>query len=562
MSIIKLIYVWILILAAGLACSVKLQASPASFSVGTISNLVDANAAPFNKVKPGDTILFEPGNRDFILIRNFTGIQGKPIIFCNIGGLVTIHTDHYFGISIQNCRFIRLTGTGSETDFYGFKITKVSNGGGVGITDMSSDFEIDHVSIENTSIGGIYAKTDPDCSFASTRGNYTQYNTIIHDNYIANTSDEGMYIGSTKYFGQTVNCDNKDTLLLPSLLDGVRIYNNIIKYSGWDGIQVSSASTDCQVFDNLIMYDSQRGTFGQMSGIMLGGGSKCDCYNNVISQGKGSGIESHGLGGYRIFNNIIVDAGRSFQPLDTSMMKYGIYITDISAQPDSSFHVMHNDIINPKSDGIRFLSVLSKGSFITSNAIINPGTYDYYERLHTSFSGQDSYVMLPDSSSDVFISNNYFSRTAADAGFEASGYALKANSPLVDAGNPDLKGIIFDGYHNPRIYGNAPDIGALEYNPNVLNINNRENNSEMKALVFPNPAKTWLTIRFQCRKETKVAFSVYNLQGNRLMNNDNACNSAGEKELKLNVTGLPAGIYIYQLKTKQQTVSGKFSKVN
>ncbi|MEI8048027.1 MAG: T9SS type A sorting domain-containing protein [Bacteroidota bacterium] len=558
----KIIYFCTLVLAIWLACTQKLYALPTSFSVDTLTNMVDANAAPFNQVKPGDTILFEPGNRDFILIRNFTGIQGIPIIFCNIGGLVTIHTDHYFGISIQNCRFIRLTGTGSETDFYGFKITRVSNGGGVGITDMSSDFEIDHVSIENTSIGGIYAKTDPDCSLASTRGNYTQYNTIIHDNYIANTSDEGMYIGSTKFFGQTVSCNDKDTLLLPSLLDGVRIYNNIIKFSGWDGIQVSSASTDCQVFDNLIMYDSQRETFGQMSGIMLGGGSKCDCYNNVISQGKGSGIESHGLGGYRIFNNIIVDAGRSFQPLDTSLMKYGIYITDISAQPDSSFHVMHNDIINPKSDGIRFLSVLSKGSFITSNVIINPGTYDYYERLHTSFSGQDSYVMLPDSSSDVFISNNYFSRTTIDAGFEASGYTLKGNSPLVDAGNPDLKGIIFDGYHNPRIYGKAPDIGALEYNPNVLNINNRENNSEMKPLIFPNPVKTWLTIHFRCTKEMNVALGIFNLQGNRLMSDDIAYRSDGEREIKLNVTSLHEGIYIYQLKTKQQTVSGKFLKVN
>jgi hypothetical protein len=103
-----------------------------------------------------------------------------------------------------------------------------------------------------------------------------------------------LYIGNSKYFGQVVNCNGVDTLLLPSLLNGVKIYNNIISYSGWDGIQVSSASSNCQIYDNLIMFDSQDEYFAQMSGILLGGGSKCDCFNNYITDGKGNGIESHG----------------------------------------------------------------------------------------------------------------------------------------------------------------------------------------------------------------------------------------------------------------------------
>jgi hypothetical protein len=97
----------------------------------------------------------------------------------NFGGDVIIDTDHYYGISIENCRYLKFTGTGNPNQTYGFKIKRVANGAGLGIGELSSDFEIDHISIENCLIGGLYAKTDPDCSLSSIRGNFTQFNTII-----------------------------------------------------------------------------------------------------------------------------------------------------------------------------------------------------------------------------------------------------------------------------------------------------------------------------------------------------------------------------------------------
>lgn len=525
------------------------------------TKLIDGAIAPFNQIKSGDTVLFEAGLRDYILIRNFSGSEGNPIIFINKNGIVTIDTDHYFGISIQNCRFVRLTGTGDQSNFYGFKITRVLNGAGIGANNLSSDFEIDHVSIENTSIGGIYAKTDPDCSFTSTRGNFTQLNTLIHDNYLSNIGNEGMYIGSTKYFGQNVNCNGKDTLLLPSVLTGVRIYNNIIKYTGWDGIQISSASSDCQVYDNIIMFDSQEEYFSQMSGIMLGGGSKCDCFNNYISSGKGSGIEIHGLGGNLIFNNVIIDAGRSFQPLDSSLMKYGIFVTDISVQVDSSFLILFNDIINPKSDGIRFTSVLSRNNLVASNIIINPGAYEYYERLNTSFTGEDSYVMFPNNSSDIKITNNYFARNTDKAGFSLTDFRLMPGSPLIDAGYRDTKGIAFDGFHKSRIYGATADIGMHEYNPTDI-INYFDKVISPKLIVFPNPARAELSIRFKNDVESTIFIGIYNLKGEKVIATMHRSYSGEGKEIIINVDSLPAGIYIYQLSLKDYTATGKFIKVD
>jgi hypothetical protein len=268
------LFVFLLLFSGWVFLFVPTPAHTQGLVVNCTTTLVDAASPPFNQVKPGDTLFFQSGTRDYLLIRDFQGSSENPIIFMNLGGEVIIDTDHHFGISMQNCRYIQLTGTGAVANFYGFKIQRVVDGSGIGIGGMSSDFEIDHVYIENAPIGGIYAKTDHDCSFTNTREKFTQFNTLIHDNYIAGSGDEGMYVGSSKYFGQTVKCNGVDTLLYPSLLNGVRIFSNIISYSGWDGIQVSSAATDCQVYDNLIMHDSQAEQTGQMSGILLGGGSK------------------------------------------------------------------------------------------------------------------------------------------------------------------------------------------------------------------------------------------------------------------------------------------------
>ena len=528
------------------------------FYVNTNTTMIDAQYAPFNEVKPGDTICFVEGQRAFILIRNFTGERVKPIVFINGKGRVIIDTDHHFGISIQNCRYIKLTGSGDKKFFYGFNISRVSNGAGIGIGSQSSDFEVDHISISNVLIAGIYAKTDPECSLTSTREKFTQFNTLIHDNYIENAGNEGLYIGSTKYFGQTVNCDGKDTLLMPSLLDGVKVYNNIIKYSGWDGIQVSSASSNCQVYDNMVLFDSQAEVNNQMSGIIIGGGSKCDCYNNFISQGKGNGIEIHGLAGLRVFNNIIIDAGKSFDPSDQSHMKYGIFVTDVSAQQDSSFYILFNTLLNPKSDGIRFTSIKTKNNLLASNAIINPGNYDYYENGNTRFKGQDAYIMMPDKESDVILKNNYLARNSDNAGFAVDGVSLSAGSQLIDAAWPDTQNVIFDYFHTSRPNGLLYDIGAVEYNA-TAGITGETIN---KPVLYPNPVKTWLTIQYKVETDSNVFAGIYNLNGALVLSREQKVTPGDIQSLQFNVTSLPPGIYIYSLRSAKLNTTGRFIKSN
>jgi hypothetical protein len=553
---IILIFLLVSLISPGNHC----EAQRAHFIVDSLVTMIDGDNAPFNQIAPGDTVFLSGGRRDFLLIRNIHGEPGNPVVFLNSNGVVVIDTDHYFGILVENCRFIRITGTGSDDNFYGFQINRVSRGAGVSISKLSSDFELDHVSVKNVLIGAIYAKSDPDCLFNSTREKFTQYNTVIHDNYIENAGNEGMYIGSSKYFGQKVHCNETDTLLLPSLLDGVSIYNNIINYACWDGIQVSSASNNCRIYDNLIMFDSQSGVFGQMSGILIGGGSKCDCYNNYIADGNGDGIESHGLGGYMIYNNVIENAGRDFFPLDPYQMKYGILVTDISVQSDSSFPILHNDIINPKSDGIRFLSLNSKQSLIASNVIINPGNFDFYETGNFGVKGIDSYVMEPDTSADIILKNNYFSRTPDSAGFVASSFSLRPDSRLIDAGYAGNTGITFDFYRHIRPYGNRVDIGAIEFNPAYMGISDNPFWPETSVKLFPDPVTTSFTIVFPVKARSKIVLNLYDLSGKQIEHKNLGTMEAGIHTQIISAVNLSQGIYLYRLRAGNQCFSGRFIK--
>ena len=536
-----------------------------SFTVTTDKVFLDALAAPFNTTKPGDTVYILAGQRLYLLLKNFQGSTNKPIVFINKGGQVLFDTDHYYGIAIQNCRYIKLTGTGSSDFFYGFKISRVANGAGVGISDLTSDFEIDHVSIANCKIGGFYAKTDPDCSGNTTREVFTQYNTIIHDNYIADVPNEGLYVGSTKYYGQNVTCNGSNVLLLPSLLDGVKIYNNIIVRSGWDAIQVSSASKNCQIYNNTILYDSQEGLDTQKSGILIGGGSQCDCYNNYIANGKGDGIESLGLGGYKIYNNVIVNAGLDYYPNDKTKPAHGIYLSDISVEKDSFFYVMNNTIVNPKSDGIRFSSTKSKNSIVASNAIINPGNFDYYENGSTSYHGIDSYVMLENSGTSISVRNNYFNRNLSAAGFEALQpitsplyFKLRSGSPLIDMADNEPKiAVSFDFLNAKRPNGIKSDIGAFEYDFSTA-IGSTAKNLYQQSELLQNPVIDILRISLTTEVADCINLEIFNAKGVLVHQPVLSEITAGKNVIETNISNLNTGIYFYLIRSDKYISSGKF----
>lgn len=527
-----------------------------SVIVDTSIRLVDGNVSPYNQLKPGDTIFLAAGERNKILFRYLHGAEGKPICIINKGGAVVISTNDYYAISVVHSSYFSISGTGEPSISYGIMIKKVLGGAGIGINDLTTDFELDHLSIENCLTSGIMAKTEPDCAFPQLRDHFIQMNTLIHDNYIAYTGNEGMYIGSASYSGKKMNCNGVDTVLYPPVLRGVQVYNNIVIHTGWDAIQVSSAVSGCAVYNNKITYDSQAEMNNQMAGILLGGGSKCECYNNRITDGKGVGIENHGLGGNRIFNNVIVNAGQSYRPDDPTAMKHGIFISDVSAQPDSSVYILFNTIINPKSDGIRFQSVKTRKNLIASNLIIHPGNFGHY--AVSGVSPEKAYIMISNPQADVAFKNNFLSQGFSQAGVSNTTYEPFAGSPLINAAYADSRNVNFDILGNLRPKGIYSDIGAFEY----------QGSPDSPALdqapvykLYPNPAQSVVSFRYTEFAGKKNIHSIYTSTGVLVSKQDYFALFTGIQELRSNVSFLPKGSYVYKVETSDSRITVRFIKL-
>ena len=386
---------------------------------------------------------------------NFHGDSINNIVFINCGGPVIVqNTDRPYVIKLGNCSFVRFTGTGNNTIKYGIKAVG-SRGSGLALDDKSTNYEIDHIEIANTGFAGIMAKTDPRCDLSTNLGNFTQYQTILHDNYIHNSGGEGFYVGHSFHKGYQTTCNGQHDTLFPNELKGVRIYNNLVDSSHWDGIQVGCATRDCEIFGNRITNYGVVSLNGQNSGIQISEGTTGKCYNNYIANGTGNGISILGTDNNSFFNNVIINPGLNFYPTDNTLRVYGIFCDDRTTVSGRSFNFYNNTIIHPKTDGIRFYSAMSKSNTFYNNLIAEPGSLGRY----SSSSLQNSFINTG-SSTSVLLSNNYYDSIMSEMHFVDTlhnNYRLLSSSPAIDYG------IIFDFDNNTRPAGNGFDAGAFEY---------------------------------------------------------------------------------------------------
>lgn len=516
---------------ASQTCIHQVYPPPSGFGTTIIDTIT------FPGILPGDVICLMAGKFHQILIRDIHGLPGKPVTFRNEGGQVIINNDTHYGISVRNCSFVDFTGNGHSEIQYGIFIQKVGNGGGITFEKLSTNISVSFFEIANVKLAAIIAKSDPNCTFESLRGNFTMYDVMIHDNYIHDVEAEAIYIGHSYYNGFIMNCDGTDTLVLPHVVEGVYVYKNVINRTGRNAFQIGSAFADCKIYDNLISYDSQAETYNQMGGIIIGGGSVCDCFNNRISDGKGSGIEVFGRGNFMIYNNLIEYPGREYQP-DTAHYvypKHGIFVKDVNTDPDAKIQIFHNTIISPKSDGILFTNENFTGSQIQNNIIINPGSYQEI--------GENAFVH--NNNIDLVISHNFFSLSNEEAMFNDclnNDYSLKLKSPAVDKGK-DLSDfdISFDYVYNSRPLGKGFDIGAYESDPDD------EDEETNNILVYPNPFTDKITVVFCQLNQGDVKMELFNLTGQKVFKKKVKNVPAGSNELEFTIVKLQDGIYLIRL---------------
>jgi len=511
----------------------------------------------------GDTICIMAGVRGPLYLKNIVGTAENPIVIINKGGQSIIDSDLTYGLKFAESKHIVLSGTGDQSVNYGIHIREVSNGYGLDIGSRSTDFEVEKLEISYAKTAGIVAKTDPNCIYEADRPNFTMFNLKIHDNYIHNIENEGMYIGSSFYLGQYIS--DCDTTFLPHIIDGVEIYNNRVEYTGWDGIQVGSALYGCAIHDNQIYKDSQAEETYQMSGIIINTGSSCNVYNNTIIDGKGTGILNQGTGGQYFYNNLIINAGRDYYPEDQTLkQQFGIFSKYTYIHPpDSSFHFYNNTIINPKSDGIRFMNSHSENNRFINNIILNPGAYDYYANLGSvNYEASDAYIHNYLDESDVFLLNNIFERSSKEQFFVDTlnyDYHLTTNAPAVNAGY-DLSslGITFDLDNYSRPYENYFDIGAYELQ--IITPINSIPITKKQIDISPNPASDYLILNFQLDKNQSLNLKFVSLDGRTFDVFSEKEFSKGENTKLISIAHLPKAEYILVLYNQTMRIAQKFQK--
>lgn len=369
----------------------------------------------------GSTIGIKGENRNAIYIKNFHGTAEQPFLFVNCDGQTTI-TSGSVGIKIHNSSFFRLSGTGSS-DKYGIKVS--SDLHGVQAEKGATNYEIDHIEISGARSIGFPARTNPDAEH--NRDNFVQRNTIIHDMYIHDVGNEGLYVGGSHW---------QDAGRKEPELRGVRIYNNIIENTGYDGLQVGSAIEDSEIYNNVVAnYGMKDVTFHQ-AGLMINPGTTGKIYNNKVKGGKGHAIFLTGFGN-DVYNNVVYNSART-----------GMYLADRGPLANQSYNIFNNTIVNSNDAAVKMTSSLSVNNIFYNNVLINTAG---------SIEG-----------GNFDVSNNFESNTIADAQFADAAnldFRPAANSPLIDAGTDisTVGQILLDYAFNTRITGGSIDIGAFEF---------------------------------------------------------------------------------------------------
>ncbi|MBX2898329.1 MAG: tandem-95 repeat protein [Cyclobacteriaceae bacterium] len=402
-------------------------------------------------VQPGDVICIQAGSKGGIQFTDVKGSATNPVIIKNCGGQALIG-----GPTINNAllfigsQYIRITGTGDPAVEYGLKIVGTASGSqGLAAVALSSDFEIDHMEIQNAGYNGMMIKSDPSttCSNKATeRPNFTMRNIKVHDNYVHDTGGEGIYLGVSFYNGTTLYCGS---MQYNHEVRGVRIYNNRFENNGREGIQVGSGVDDVAVYDNRVINYGTTNIPAQNGGIQLGLGTAGRLYNNFVKGGTGPAIAIQGIGNDYVYNNIVVNPGEQAITLNTRPTPLA---TDIVNQGFlGGVYIINNTFVNVGPKGVveEFINN-APGNRMFNNLIV--GSSNPWDKTYTYTDWQKgNNVFIP------LIANAKFVNPALDD------YRLIAGSPAINAGRDVSSfGVTFDFVNTPRPSGGAWDVGAFE----------------------------------------------------------------------------------------------------
>jgi len=297
--------------------------------------------------KGGDTLKIPAGTYSVIEIDSFGGDPTRDIIIINSGGLVNVTGSIRLQKDVHHVKF---TGNGVPGIKYGVKCKNFA-------FNRANHFAMEWVEAgPNTGGVGIYGKQDPYAGQPWTQyPNYVSTKITITNCYVHDVAGEGMYIGHTAPDGDPYNLEGTKGII-PQRMDSVTISNCIVMNCGWDGIQVSNARNGCMIYGNTVTNFGIADIDGQRAGIISGGNTNSQVFNNVVSNGTGNGIQFFGYGKMECYNNVITNVGNTVKNVSGEESIYGMaYLNNVETNPRQAMVIHDNQFFYPKPRGaIRF----------------------------------------------------------------------------------------------------------------------------------------------------------------------------------------------------------------
>ncbi|MET0635091.1 MAG: right-handed parallel beta-helix repeat-containing protein [Chitinophagaceae bacterium] len=311
---------------------------------------------------PGDTVYIPAGSYHLIDLGNVRGSASKPIIITNKGGLVNVGQIR-LGNKMEN---FKILGNGVSGITYGIKITNLDANIAFA-AGLVSNMEVAYIEVAKAATG-IMVKKNPVAGDPTTQYGYYRISNIkIHNNYLHDITNEGMYIGNTSPSGSAAG--------IPIRLENVEIYSNKLERIGWDGIQMSCTIGTNSIHDNNVNNFGTSNFEAQRTGIAIGSAATGDIYNNSITNGTGWGVNAMGYGLMKIYNNTISNVGAT----GIGTGSESIYADDRIAGPETfakqQIQVTNNTIRNPQKRGAVRIGAYNNNSLpstITGNKLYIP----------------------------------------------------------------------------------------------------------------------------------------------------------------------------------------------
>lgn len=421
-----------------------------------------------SRVLPGDTVTLEAGVRGPLKIKSLKGTADLPILIQNdprASSPVTLRNPTAerggFLLDCYDCIHVVLDGTKkwvgapagaycgapNGTDGCGIRILSTAVGDAPTIylrfAGYSSDFTVRGVEIDgnwpSTSVDGIGIRIGDQDVLGTENPGVWRKNVVFESNYVHEVQGEGFYIGPNWIVDQI-------------RLRNITIRENLVRKTGWEGIQLKSAIEGLNRIEGNVVIDAgaAKDSFkGQHLGIQCYE-SKCDIIGNLVVRAGESGIglstqhlpESYGPLASRIFNNVSVSAGAT-----GPLAGHGITVYTGSGAARYAAKIFNNTVVGPLGNGVN----IDGGNLGAEQVVAN--------NLIGDVGGKG--LKLPDGTS---VARNTIGSTSSLGFIDPSGldFRLAAGSDAIDTGTGQVAPA--DDFHGvPRPQGNGPDQGAFEF---------------------------------------------------------------------------------------------------